>query len=665
MNITLYGEPGTPEYSGAQHIAEILQPHVAHIDGEISVRSGIKLFGQRRRDVDILIMGRCTAGIPAELWDASLPKSKSHASERKPGAFFSFVLCIEVKDQCASDVRFENTCAWVRYREKWSDASNQNEQQKYSLLRYFKNFLGWQPFVCNLLWFRNIEENSLPEFPNNILPAVFTVDDLLSKAAAQMTPFVDDGLQCFHSTKQVRAQDLLVEEVRLFSIFDQYKASMGNLTRARLEKITRLRLLANQAYSQAIGNRLVQIKGRAGTGKTIKLLHIAFDLCVRRGERVLILTYNRLLVSDIRRMITLAGIDSALDRSTIEIETIHSYIFYVLRAFAFEASGSDYLQRYSEWKRLLLDYLEARLITADDIAQQRRDGANEFCWDKVLIDEGQDWPDDERRILFALFESRNVIVACGTGQMVRSNSHADWTNGVDFHKPIIYEKKSLRQKKNLCEFQRAYTDEFGIAWDLEPSDELLGGSVIVNVGGTNADLLRRLEAKCKEDGNQAYDFLFLCPPSLTTAVGDGRRFALREQFESCGIKVWDGIPRDNRTEFPTDVGEHRVVTYESARGLEGWIVNCLDLDSFCDYKSLNPYLLPDYESLQMRIGFSDHKDEVDRIVHEWVLISFTRAIDTLVITLRDGDHAFSRRLLSLASRFDDFVEVIFTPVGIS
>src|SRR5215469_542806 len=130
MNITLHGELGTPEYSAAQYIAEILQPNVAHIDGEISVRAGIKLFGQRRRDVDILVMGRCPAGIPAEIWDASLPKSKLHISERRPAAFFSFVFCIEVKDQCASDVRFENTSAWVRYREKWSDAGAQSEQQK-------------------------------------------------------------------------------------------------------------------------------------------------------------------------------------------------------------------------------------------------------------------------------------------------------------------------------------------------------------------------------------------------------------------------------------------------------------------------------------------------------------------------------------------------------
>jgi hypothetical protein len=364
-------------------------------------------------------------------------------------------------------------------------------------------------------------------------------------------------------------------------------------------------------------------------------------------------------------MLTLAGIDSAMDRSTVEIETIHRYLLHVLKAFGFDFNDADYLDRYSELKQTLLEYLDTQLITAADVAKERRKGANEFCWDKVLIDEGQDWPDDERRILFALFEPRNLVVACGTGQLVRSNSYADWTKGIDYHRPIVYEKRSLRQKKNLCEFQKAYTDHFGVAWDLDPSDELVGGNIIISVGGVSADLLHRLDAKCKRDGNQAYDFLFLAPPSLTVPEGDVRRFALRDQFENFGIKVWDGIPRDSRTEFPMDLKEHRVVTYESARGLEGWVVACLDLDCFFDYKMQNPYLIPGYEPGQIRLGFSDPEEELERIVHDWVLISFTRAIDTLVISLRDANHDFSKQILSLASNFDDFVEIMFTPVGIA
>ena len=363
-------------------------------------------------------------------------------------------------------------------------------------------------------------------------------------------------------------------------------------------------------------------------------------------------------------MLTLAGIDSAIDRSSIEVETIHAFLRRTFKAFGIEFLDAEYLQHYDELKQTLIEYLNTELITAADIAEQRRVGANNLCWDKLLIDEGQDWPDDERHILFRLFESRNLIVACGSGQLVRSNCYADWTKGVEVHKPIIYEKRSLRQKRNLTDFQRAYADHFGIPWDLEPSDNLVGGNVIINIGGIDADLLLRLDAKCKQDGNQAYDFLFLSPPSLTVAEGESRRFALHEQFENCGIRVWDGIPRDNRTDFPTDIKEHRVVTYESARGLEGWVIACLDLDSFYDYKLRYPYVIPDSELGPSGPGLTNRDEELTRIVHEWVLIAFSRAIDTLVINLRDANHSFSRQLLTLASGRPDFVEVIYTPIGI-
>jgi hypothetical protein len=249
MKITVHGDAGKPEYAAAQHVVEVLRPNIEHIDGEIAVRSGITLFGQRRRDVDVLVMGRCPAGIPVEVWDATVPRSKIKKSETRPAVFFSFVFCIEVKDHCFDQLVFENNSAWVRYKDKWSDATAQSEEQKYCLLRYLENLTGWRPFVCNFLWLRNLEQAQLPDFPNNFLAARFSFEELFSKAAAQMKGFVDDGVECFHATKQARAAQLLEDEVRLFTLFDKYKAGIGNLTRSRLEKITRDTLLGDQSYA--------------------------------------------------------------------------------------------------------------------------------------------------------------------------------------------------------------------------------------------------------------------------------------------------------------------------------------------------------------------------------------------------------------------------------
>jgi hypothetical protein len=171
--------------------------------------------------------------------------------------------------------------------------------------------------------------------------------------------------------------------------------------------------------------------------------------------------------------------------------------------------------------KLSADRPSAELL--DQFDQLKWSGAN---WDKVLIDEGQDWPDDEREILFRLFKPKNFIVACGTGQLVRSTIPANWTKDVDFHKPIVYERRSLRQKRNLCEFQRLYAEAFGLTWDLEPSDELTGGEIIIVLGSYTKELHEKLDQKCRADGNGAYEHLFVVPPSLTVNEGGLKRFAL-------------------------------------------------------------------------------------------------------------------------------------------
>ena len=57
--------------------------------------------------------------------------------------------------------------------------------------------------------------------------------------------------------------------------------------------------------------------------------------------------------------------------------------------------------------------------------------------------------------------------------------------------------------------------------------------------------------------------------------------------------------------------------------------------------------------------------ESQRIVHDWMLIAFTRAIDTLLIVVKDAQHPFSRKLLSIAGQLEDFVVVKYVPVGIT
>jgi hypothetical protein len=662
LRVTVNGhDTESNEHHAAEEFGRVIEGASLPSDnGTISIHSNVILFGQPRPDIDILVLANFPRGFRRMV---RLP-GKNAAEEV---GFFNFVATIEVKDLETRDIKFENLAASVRYRGEWHSVTSQSEGQKFSVKSFFTEELGWAPWVYNFIWFRNLAKNDLPSFRNNYLAADSTFDDFLEKLcgiAAPRVPYFhanDTPQWRFYSTKVQNAAELMARQYQMVNLLTENKNKAGALTRSKLEKLTHKTLLKNQIYAQSIGERLVLIRGRAGTGKTVKLLHIAYDLCANRGQRVLILTYNRMLVSDLQRLIVLAGVRSDLDSSTVEVTTIHSYVFGLLEHFGIEKQ--DFIKRYEELKATLLQYLRQGVINEGDIDQFKKARRTQTNWDTVLIDEGQDWPDDEREILFQLFAPKNIVVASGTGQFVRSITAADWTRDVEFYKPPA-EKRSLRQKRNLCEFQRMYAEHFGINWDLEPSTELTGGKVVIVKGRYSKEIHERIYAQCKRDGNGAYEYLFLVPPLMTRKEGNEKVFSLADEFDSWGIKTWDGVNRDNRTQYPTDVDEHRVIPYESARGLEGWVVASLALDSFVDYKHNFPYIIDaamaDAKG-QLALGMQSQQERVHELVHEWVLIALTRAIDTAIITLENPSSAYSRKLLAVAYRCPDFVEIIDAP----
>src|SRR5690606_11029426 len=98
-------------------------------------------------------------------------------------------------------------------------------------------------------------------------------------------------------------------------------------------------------------------------------------------------------------------------------------------------------------------------------------------WDYIFIDEAQDWPEDEKEILFTIFKTNKFIVADGVDQLVRGIRRTQWTRNIESHIDIKGQRKSLRQKTNLCNFVRTYSDQFGLNWDVEPSSDLPGGKI--------------------------------------------------------------------------------------------------------------------------------------------------------------------------------------------
>lgn len=651
MKIDVLGPEEKVEYQAALELKKVLARDHPNHPGEVLIFSNFTCYGQNVKDIDILLF----AHFQRTALEFHFPENSADPKSPQERILFRDVcFCIELKDKSGDEVMFQGNRAVVRYDRHWMDATAKSEEQKISVRNFLKKEIGWSPWICNAIWFRNIGKDDLPKLQHNFLPASPTTRWLFYLARHQKKlPSLEDGTLWFQACK--KDQDFRSGFERAYKVFATAREACGAVTRSRLEKVTK-KLLDKQDYAEAIGERMVVIRGRAGTGKTIKLLRIAHDLCVSRGKRCLILSYNRALVSDIRRLIALAGIDNDIAGPAIEVQTVHYFVrslclgLELTQSMATEDS-QNFESEYKQNKKEMLELVREKALTSKDIQALMTSRSDEVAWDAILIDEGQDWPDDEREIFVTLFGPERLIVADGQDQMIRTQSHTDWARGLSsdrYHKAQP-ERRSLRQKSNLCRFISLFSARVGLEWDLAPQDELQGGKIIVLSKDYNREIHEKLFSKCREDGNNAYELLFMVPPGLVKSD----QFILREEWEQWGMRIWDGTNFAVRGTYPSKADEFRVVQYDSCRGLEGWIAVCVWLDELIPYKEQDFV-----DQSKGQLDLSDPQDRKRKFAFVWCRMPMTRPIDTLVITLKNPQSELGKILHSLAKDCSDFVQWI-------
>ncbi|MBI9073507.1 MAG: AAA family ATPase [Melioribacteraceae bacterium] len=663
--------------------------------------SNATLFGQVTKDVDLIAIGKfekysitikskAKTNKAHNLTDEELEK----LSEKERLVFVNdFCFVFETKRHRAEDVRLEGTTLLVRYNSKLSDVTVQSENQKYSLKSFFEDRLNFSPYISNFIWLRNVSWDSLKELigenenlynKHNYLPDVFSFRFLLQLAAIQQIPYTpihyNESIQSLKGYSTINSLHKNIEynlqEIdSMFEVFERIKEGKGELTRKKIERIT-TRLLKNQNYAKSIGEKLVIISGRAGTGKTIKLLNIACNLATENGARCLILTYNHALVSDIKRTLALAEIPDGVDDHTVNISTLHKFFYEILLGFEIGAVTKqndkkfipNYLNNYENLLKELLEYINEELIGDAEISELMKSRHQQVGWDYLLIDEAQDWETFEKDIIFRIFGKSRIIIADGVDQLIRSHNKLNWTRKLkpnfDFTK--TFEKRGLRQKINLVTFVNALADKVNINWELEGKKELIGGKIIISLNEYNEDLHNQEYRICKQNGNSAYEMLFLVPPSMvdrkkiTDKYGNQisqHTFQKISHFEQMGIPIWDGTSNDLRTEYSVNLNEHRLLQYESCRGLEGWTVACLNFDDFIQYK-YDTFADENKDNPQQSLALETFEEMRHKFIYLWSLIPLTRAIDTLIITIRDKDSFIAKKLKEVYQENPDIIEWI-------
>lgn len=215
-------------------------------------------------------------------------------------------------------------------------------------------------------------------------------------------------------------------------------------------------------------------------------------------------------------------------------------------------------------------------------------------------------------------------------------------------------------------FVNQYAKTVGLNWSIDAKNELIGGKIIISTKDYDKALHSRVLQECRSYENTAFEVLFLVPPNLVSRKNmvDKREeesikksFLLKDEFQRQNIGIIDETDIVARSNYIIDNNQSRLLQYESCRGLEGWFVVCLHFDDFIKYK-LEAYEEEEQNSDNLELALESFEEKRDRAVYLWSLIPLTRAIDTLVITIKNKNSKTAQALRYIYELNPDFIEWI-------
>lgn len=641
VSIKNYKEINTPEYMAGKYLKSLFESLEEKVSGEVVILSGLTIpGGAKAKDVDLAIMGTLR-GVSVSV--ECKAKHKDSTGEYKDLDYEvrdvevqSFFYLIELKDHPADRVRVDEVGqVYVEYKGAWPCATAESQSQKESMMTFLTKKIGQRnmPWIRNFVWLHQLNAQDFFSKHDrkdyvNVLVGDFTLKDIFEQAVMLQ------GRYPLEISNKFVLNDGSNINTEIFDLFLKLKTSCGPITRQKLELLTQ-RILNEDSYS-SVGNKLTIIKGEAGTGKTVRLLQIAYNLAESDGMRCLILTYNHALASDIKRTIDFSGMPDAVDGKTVQVSTLHSFFFKLFKIYGIEDDADEILS-FDERYNTQLNKLSVK------VNQINRQG-----WDYVLVDEAQDWNEVERNIMITLFGKERLVFADGNTQFVRTNQALNLKQGLSSndYSEVRY-KYGLRQKQSLVDFVNAYALEAGLRWGVNAEKSIHGGTVIVT-DSYKTPFHKDLIKKAHEEGNENYDFLFLCPSDYVKRDDKGKKhFVHFDQMRKQGIYLFDGTTDENRynSSYSIDMKECRLFQYESCRGIEGWVVVCLAFDVLFKNK-YNEFLKE-----------SPNNPTLARLrTIQWTIMPLTRAIDTLVLCVNDPDSEVTKILRRLYGNYSDIIE---------
>jgi hypothetical protein len=598
------------EAKQATNLANLLKYSIpSNINGNIYIMPSMICPQARNKDLDLVVWfdfeDELELNITTGIQGSTLPiKRKVKIKDA--------LIIFELKSHNEySSIKIENQKIYCQYPDGFHDVSSQSNGQKSALVNFLNDKIERSPFVVNLIWLYRADASIHYDAHQvyNILWGQPTLNRIFEVVFRNNLPKQNDNTAYYRSS----ANDSIASNTTsFFEVLRKNSAiGIGRISRKKVHELIQKDISEfERNYFNGIGIKLTSIHGNPGTGKTIHLIHLAKNLYQKRDLKCIILTFNKALQQDIKRLLYYSGLAEA---TQIDIQTFDAFVFKCLKEYGEETiENTDF---------------DALTINLFDLIQDVENPRELFTlpqqYDCVLIDEGQDWPDIKKQIVFKLFGFQYTVVAIGDNQLIESNTNQDWGRGLNREQKQKFTLDvSHRNKINIVDFLRLIGENYN--WELINNRNLNGGKVIVT-HQYHYNLHKELVEDLQENENSFYDLMFL-------AGTKDKLDEVENIVNSYGHKAFVANRQENRNKmFPLD--QFRVISYQACRGLEAWTVVCFEWDEFI-LQLMQVYKL----------------DTIQKAIESFNLIVMTRAIDTLVITLKDLNSEISRQLIKIAEQ---------------
>ncbi|MBP3124754.1 AAA family ATPase [Thalassospira sp. ER-Se-21-Dark] len=649
--IELVGVGEGKEYEAAQHLRKQLLavwPDLSqHPQDHVKIFVGLKLYGHPIEDIDLFVVGQFSEPRQFDIEFKFYPREGEPFVPRR-ASVRNFALVIEAKSHDATGVRFDDKVASVRYPRGWECVTEKARQQVFELKRYLARNGVPKIYLQDLIFFSGLAEVDLPKRPHNCFGIDTSFERILNVLGQVSSPVNNNRNVTLSFGSEEVFNSIFSQESTLLQTMEPTP-----LDRRRMDRIVKAAL--PEAWLDDLMRKQIVFRGRGGVGKTVLLLQMAYRAYDSNRMRSLVLTYNKALVADMRRTMALLGVPHQIGKGGIRIDTVHAFIGRLMHELGIITTYDDFLTRYEEHKDTLLNYIRSGALSSQDLANLLEKNTEEFSWELIFIDEGQDWPTNEIEILRAVYPPEHIVVADGVDQYVRA-SVADWSSGLarEQLRPRRL-RRCLRMKANLAHFVQDCAKSFGLQnWDLEPNPDANGGRVIIVEGdmATRTALLNQTMEQASKLGNYPVDLLACVPPSLVVHEDEHAYSIPGHTIQQNGGAVWDASSIDVREFYPTERDALRIVQYDSCRGLEGWAVINYAIDDLYDYKREQWLALSEDPG-----GLFETREELAaNYAAQWLMIPLTRAMDTIVVNVTNRPSVVKDALRGIYNQRTDFIE---------